>query len=181
MKKYFVAAALATIPLVVGSGAAHGLGYNEPDPETTIDDGAPEPGGTFTVTVTGCDPLATVQFTYLDSQVTETASGLGEASTSFTAPTTPGVTYGVTTCGGIVMSYAVTVAQLQPVPTTEPPVEPEPTPEPTPTTAPDPIAQPLPATGGGSGSSATFAAAVLLVFVGVGLFGVGQRRRSNLS
>ena len=165
MKKLLAATSIAAAGLLAGSSAVHASGYNqpEPEPETTIDDGTPEPGGQFTVTVTDCDPQQQVDFEYLGTEVTETADDAGAASASFTAPTTGGTTAGTATCGETVMSFSVTVPEPQPQP------------------VPEPEPQPLPATGSGDNSTMMLALGGLLLLTGVGMFGVAQRRRSTLS
>ncbi|MGA1555438.1 MAG: LPXTG cell wall anchor domain-containing protein [Ilumatobacteraceae bacterium] len=171
MKKIIVVSAIATSCLFVGAGVAQAgaqrpspdRGYNQPEPETTTDDGTPDPGEEFEVTVVDCSPSTAVEFRYLGELQKQFADEDGSSSYTFTAPETSGTTSGTVTCDGRVMEFSVTVTAQLP-PETVPAV-----------TAPEEVL--LPATGGGDNSMTSLTIGGLLLVLGAGLFGVAQRRR----
>lgn len=146
MKK--LAIVLATVTAVFGFGAAAHAQYTDP-PGVTVSDSSPPAGGTFTVSVSGCQPGGSVSTTFNGTTTAGTAGADGTASVSLTAPSTAGTFNGSVTCNGQTTNFAVTVA------------------------AP---AGGLPATGSdGVGTTTMMAMGVFVI--GLGLFGVAQVRR----
>lgn len=88
---------MAGVALILGTGAAAGAQdppYPPDDDALVLSPGTVAPGGTFSVTLTGCTDGEEVVFTVSGDSDTATCVG-GSATGTLTAPTAPG-TYTVT-------------------------------------------------------------------------------------
>ena len=157
MKK-LILALTAVAAILFGFGAPASAQYGTVDGTATVSPGSTTPGGTVTVTFSGCAPGETVTFTFQGVTVTATCSAVGNATATFTAPTTPGSYTGnaVGVTSGVSAAFVVVVQA--------------------------PVTPPggLPATGSG-GINGTVGIGVGLFAIGLGLFGVAQLRRRQPS
>lgn len=144
--------------LLISGGVADA--YPPDEPEVTIDDPTPEPGGPVVVTVDGCEPGETVTFTLGDSTATTVCDADGTATGVVDAPDSSGTYQGTALlASGASLPFQVVVAsQVVPQPTT-------------------PVT--LPSTG--SESNQILPLAVGLLLAGAGLLGVASLRRRRLA
>jgi LPXTG-motif cell wall-anchored protein len=140
--------ALAAVLFGLVAPAAASPQYPPSGLEVTVTDPTPSPGGTFSVTATGCAEGDTVTFSFNGETQTAVVSG-GSATVSFTAPTTPGSYTGTVTCSGVAGDFGIVVPSSGGT---------------------------LPATGS-DGIAGTTVIAIGLLGVGLGLFAVATFRR----
>jgi LPXTG-motif cell wall-anchored protein len=151
-------ATLVAGALLVSGGVADA--YPPGEPEVTVDDPTPDPGGPVVVTVDGCEPGETVTFTLGDSTDTAVCGDDGTATGELVAPNTPGTFQGnALLASGASLPFQV-VVQSQAVPQPTTPVT-------------------LPSTG--SESNQMIPLAVGLSLAGAGLLGVASLRRRRLT
>lgn len=153
MKK-FVIAMVATLSVFFGMGTAAHAQYGASPVVVTVSPPTVAPGGTITVTVSGCTPGELVDISVAGVSVQVTCGADGVATAPLALPATPG-TYtgtGVGSVSGFRTTFVVTVLAS--------------------------VAQRggLPATGSGGIGTTTGIAAGLFA-IGLGLFGVTQLRR----
>lgn len=144
--------------LVLSGGVAEA--YPPDEPEVTVDDPTPDPGGPVVVTVDGCEPGETVTFTLGDATDTATCGDDGTATGELDAPESAGTYQGTALlASGASLPFQVVVeSQVVPQPTT-------------------PVT--LPSTGSESGQMIPLA--VGLSLAGAGLLGVASLRRRRLA
>ncbi len=159
MKRMTAAMTIAGLAMfTIPSSAAAQEDYGSASPTAKVSNSSPEAGGSFTASVTNCAEQGTT-FQFEGNSKAGSTDSDGDSSATFTAPTSAGTYTGTVTCGADVASFSVAVAATPAAAT--------------PTGG-------LPATGS-SGSGTTIAIASILLLAGLGMFGVAQMRRRQVT